>query len=80
MSQNKNLVIINNEKVSQKANSFYCDNIDMKSIPEGLSNKLEVLFIGRKSIVEKLYVFIKDIYPQEIGCGHTIFINLNGIG
>ena len=55
MSQNKNLVIINNEKVSQKANSFYCDNIDMKSIPEGLSNKLEVLFIGRKSIVEKFH-------------------------
>ena len=55
MSQNKNLVIINNEKVSQEANSFYCDNIDMKSIPEGLSYKLEVLFIGRKSIVEKFH-------------------------
>ena len=55
MSQNKNLVIINNEKVSQEANSFYCDNIDMKSIPEGLSNKLEVLFIGRKSIVERFH-------------------------
>ena len=55
MSQNKNLVIINNEKVSQEANSFYCDNIDMKAIPEGLSNKLEVLFIGRKSIVEKFH-------------------------
>jgi len=55
MSQNKNLVIINNEKVSQEANSFYCDNIDMKSIPEGLSNKLEVLLIGRKSIVERFH-------------------------
>ena len=55
MSQNKNLVIINNEKVFQEANSFYCDNIDMKSIPEGLSNQLEVLFIGRKSIVERFH-------------------------
>ena len=53
MSKKKNLVIINNEKVSETENKFYCDNIDMKSIPEGLSDNLEVLFIGRKSNIKR---------------------------
>ena len=35
------LVLINNEKVSKKENKFYCENIDMKSIPEGLSKNFE---------------------------------------
>ena len=36
MSYN-DLVIINNEKISNEKNNFYCDNIDIKSIPENLS-------------------------------------------
>ena len=33
----KDLVIISNEKISKKEKSFFCDNIDLKSIPEDLS-------------------------------------------
>ena len=35
---NRNLIIIENEKIFEENNNFYCDNIDSKSIPEGLSN------------------------------------------
>ena len=36
MSYN-NLVIINNEKVFKENNNFYCDNLDLKIIPEELN-------------------------------------------
>ncbi len=49
MNQDKKLVIINNEKIFKENNSFYCDNVDMKSIPEGLSKYFEVYTIVRKS-------------------------------
>ena len=34
---NKDLVIINNEKISNDNNGFYCDNVDIKTIPESLN-------------------------------------------
>ena len=34
---NKDLTIIDNEKFSLEDDSFYCDNIESKSIPEGLN-------------------------------------------
>ena len=55
MNYNKKIVIINNEKVFENEKKFYCDNIDMKSIPEGLGDKLDVLFIARKSNVKKTH-------------------------
>ena len=48
MERNKTLVIISNEKISKNKNEFYCDNIDMKSIPEGLSENFNVLILARK--------------------------------
>ena len=41
MDQDKKLVIINKEKIFEKDNSFYCDNVDLKSIPEGLSKNFK---------------------------------------
>ena len=43
------LVIISNESISKKNNSFFCDNIDLKSTPEGLSDFFDVNLIGRSS-------------------------------
>ena len=40
----------------QKENSYFCDNVDLKSTPEGLSKKFEVNLIARRSKKEK---FIK---------------------
>ena len=43
------LFIISNESIFDYEESFFCDNIDLKSTPEGLSDKFEVNLIGRKS-------------------------------
>jgi len=46
---NKNLIIINNEKIFEENNNFYCDNLDLKVLPEGLSQYFNVEYIVRKS-------------------------------
>jgi len=45
----KNLVIINNEKIFKEDNNFYCDNLDLKILPEGLNEYHEVQYIARNS-------------------------------
>ena len=53
MNQARKLVIISNEKISKDEDKFYCDNVDMKSIPEGLSTNLNVSLIARKSNIRR---------------------------
>ena len=43
------LFIISNESIFNYEGSFFCDNIDLKSTPEGLIDKFEINLIGRKS-------------------------------
>ena len=45
----KNLVILNNEKIFIENDSFYCDNLDLKILPEELNNYHKVEYIVRKS-------------------------------
>ena len=47
------LVIINNESAYNNNNLFFCDNIDIKTIPEGLGENIEVSMILRKSNIER---------------------------
>jgi len=49
----RDLVIINNEKVANEKDFSYCDNIDIKSIPEDLSNNFNVTLIARNSKVKR---------------------------
>ena len=49
------LTIISNESISTDKGIFCCDNIELKSIPEGLSKNYEVLNIGRKSKVKRSF-------------------------
>ena len=49
MDNKENLYIISNEKISEINGGYFCDNIDMKSSPEGLSLDHEISIIGRKS-------------------------------
>ena len=46
--QNK-LFIISNEKISRSNNNFFCDNLDMKSTPEGLKTNFDIHILGRNS-------------------------------
>ena len=43
------LFIISNEKIYENNNNFFCDNIDLKSTPEGLKKNFEVSLIAKKS-------------------------------
>ena len=54
MSYN-DLVIINNEKISNEKNSFYCDNIDIKTIPENLNKNFNVTVIARSSKIKRTH-------------------------
>ena len=65
----KNLVIINNEKISSKENYFYCDNIDIKSIPEGLSKNFNVTLIARGSKIGRT----RQINLDKIETSSNIF-------
>ena len=37
----KKLFILSNESISVEDNKFYCDNLDLKSTPEGLNKNLK---------------------------------------
>ena len=50
--QNK-LFIISNESIFHSENSFFCDNLDMKSTPEGLKQKFDISIIARRSKKER---------------------------
>ena len=45
----KKLFIFTNESIFFQDEKYFCDNIDLKSSPEGLNKKFEVNLFGRKS-------------------------------
>ena len=45
----KDLIIINNEKIFRDDDEFYCDNLDLKVLPEGLNHYYKVQYIVRSS-------------------------------
>ena len=47
------LYLISNEKIFQNNEMFFCDNLDMKSTPEGLNKHFDVNVIARKSNVSR---------------------------
>ena len=58
----KKLFIISNESVFNNNGSFFCDNLDMKSTPEGLNQKFEVNIIAKKKKKERSHkINIKTI-------------------
>ena len=68
-----NLVIVENEKIFQEKNKFYCDNIDAKSIPEGINNFRKIYLIARKSKVKR----VQQINLSQVKIGSNIFLFLN---
>ena len=74
MSYN-DLVIINNEKISNEKNSFYCDNIDIKSIPENLNKNFNVTVIARNSKVKRTH----PISLKKIETASNIFSFLSNV-
>tara|TARA_B100001564_G_C20668735_1_gene685040 strand:- start:3605 stop:4624 length:1020 start_codon:yes stop_codon:yes gene_type:complete len=58
----KKLFIISNESIFSQNNKFFCDNIDIKSTPEGLKKNFEINIFGRKSSKKRSHeIKIKNI-------------------
>ena len=56
------LFIFSNESINLQDGKFFCDNIDLKTMPEGLHKKFEVNLFGRKSIKNRSHeIKIKKI-------------------
>ena len=49
----KDLVILNNEKVFEENGIFYCNNLDLKVLPEELNEYHKVTYLVRKSRKKK---------------------------
>ena len=49
----KKLFIFSNERINSIDGKFYCDNIDLKTTPEGLNKKFDVNLFGRKSNINR---------------------------
>jgi len=47
--KSNSLVIVSNEKIFRDKEIFFCDNIEMKSLPEGLNNFHNLTYIARTS-------------------------------
>ena len=67
-----NLYIITNESLYYKEGSYYCDNIDLKSIPEALNKETNVFIIGRKSKKPRS----KKVNIENIGVSSNIIFYL----
>ena len=48
-----NLVVLNNEKISEKNKKFFCRNFNFKILPEGLNRFFNVQYIARKSKIDE---------------------------
>jgi len=71
----KKLFIFSNESISIEDNKFYCDNLDLKSTPEGLNKKFEVNLLGRKSIKKRSH----EIKIKRIKVFSNIFTYLSEV-
>ena len=71
----KKLFIFSNESIYVEDNKFYCDNLDLKSTPEGLNKKFEVNLFGRKSIKKRSH----EIKLKRIKVFSNIFSYLSEV-
>ena len=72
----KKLFIISNESIYKNDNNkFFCDNLDMKSTPEGLANSFEVNIISKKSKFPRSH----NININDINLSSSIFSFLKDV-
>jgi len=71
----KKLFIISNESVFNYEGKFFCDNIDMKSTPEGLGKDFEINIIARRSKKIRSH----QINLKNIKIYRNIFSYLSGV-
>jgi glycosyltransferase involved in cell wall biosynthesis len=71
----KKLFIFSNESIYLNDKKYYCDNLDLKSTPEGLNKKFEVNLFGRKSRKKKSH----EIKVKKITIFNNIFSYISSV-
>ena len=71
----KKLFIFSNESIFIQDEKYFCDNIDLKSSPEGLNKKFEVNLFGRKSSKKRAH----EIKLKKIKILSNIFSYLSEV-
>ncbi|MDC0618811.1 glycosyltransferase [Pelagibacteraceae bacterium] len=71
----KKLFIFSNENIYLEDNKYYCDNLDLKSTPEGLNKKFEVNLFGRKSRKKRSH----EIKIKKIKIFYNIFSYISSV-
>ena len=71
----KKLFIFSNESISSQDGKFYCDNLDLKSTPEGLSKEFEVNIFARTSSKNRTH----EIKVKRIKLFKNIFSYLSSV-
>ena len=71
----KKLFIFSNESVILDDERFYCDNIDLKSTPEGLNKKYEVNLFARKSSKKRSH----EIKIKKIKVFNNLFSYISSV-
>ena len=71
----KKLFIFSNESIYINDDKFYCDNIDLKSTPEGLNKNFEVHLFGRRSKKKRFH----EIKIKKIRIFNNIFSYISSV-
>ena len=71
----KKLFIFSNESIFIQDEKYFCDNIDLKSSPEGLNKRFEVNLFGRKSSKKRAH----EIKLKKIKIFSNIFSYLSEV-
>ncbi len=71
----KKLFIFSNESIFFQNEKYFCDNIDLKSSPEGLNKKFEVNLFGRKSSKKRAH----EIKLKKIKIFSNLFTYLSEV-
>ena len=71
----KDLIIISNEKIYFDSKSFFCDNIDLKSTPEGLSKNFTIHLIARSTKKKRAFKIENKLIKIYIFSNIFYFLN-----
>ena len=71
----KKLFIFSNESIFVDDDKFYCDNLDLKSTPEGINKKFEVNLLGKKSFKKRSH----EIKLKRVKVFNNIFSYLSEV-
>ena len=63
------LVVLKNEKISEKNKKFFCRNFNFKILPEGLNKFFNVQYIARKSKIDDHH----ELNLQNVTIASNIF-------